>query len=99
MFQHNRNSKKGFENEFLVVLRILVYVFGLGELLYTHGMKIVKSCMKQQTVKLFGKIPIPDYLEKFNGSLTVVADAVVDRHVRIRANPILYDRWKHWIYR
>jgi len=63
MFQHNRGSKGTYEHYLQFSLRVLVYVLGMGELIWTHAAKIGKSYVKGMTVKLFGHIPIPDYLE------------------------------------
>jgi hypothetical protein len=62
MYQHHRGQKDDTEKMILFILRMLLYGVAMMALIVQHTMKIAKAYQRKATMKLFGRIPIPEYL-------------------------------------
>jgi uncharacterized membrane protein YgcG len=72
LFQHNRGRNESqmdklaegvyMENVILFAFRVVLYIVGMLSLIIQHVKKIVKSFKSKAVVKVFGKIPVPEYL-------------------------------------
>eukprot|EP00929_Paragymnodinium_shiwhaense_P055737 TRINITY_DN2790_c2_g2_i1.p1 TRINITY_DN2790_c2_g2~~TRINITY_DN2790_c2_g2_i1.p1 ORF type:complete len:1147 (-),score=315.94 TRINITY_DN2790_c2_g2_i1:353-3709(-) len=45
--------------------RLFIYVFSMGQLLVMHLRRICNSYMNRQTIKMFGCLPVPAYLQNW----------------------------------
>jgi len=60
-------EKTAIERYTMFCIRTFIYLFSMGQMMYQHSARIIKSYMKAstQTVKLFGVVRIPSYLDNW----------------------------------
>lgn len=53
------------ERNLTFVMRIFIYGFSMGHMLFSHLSRIFKACHTKSFIKVFGYIPVPAYLENW----------------------------------
>jgi hypothetical protein len=53
-------------------IRVFIYLFSMGIMIFSHIGRIVKSYRTGDTVRLMGKVPIPKYWENWQDTLNLI---------------------------
>merc|ERR1712151_240684 len=68
--------------------RLFIYIFSMGQMIYVHLSRTFKSYRKALVFKLFGKIPLPEYLRNWQDTANLLLMTVLI--VMLASEPIFH---------
>merc|ERR1719420_1297709 len=87
IFEHNDFIEDGTRLVIIFAIRLFIYLFSLGQLLYNQLALTVHAYRKRLTVKICG-IPVPKYLENWQDASSTAL--VVCLLVMLGSEPMLH---------
>jgi len=68
--------------------RAFIYVFSMGQMLFAHISRTIKGYRRGNTLKLFGKVPIPAYLSNWQDSANLIL--MLELMVMLASEPVFH---------
>mmetsp|Transcript_21947 Transcript_21947/g.48526 ORF Transcript_21947/g.48526 Transcript_21947/m.48526 type:complete len:1130 (+) Transcript_21947:41-3430(+) len=86
--QANQQSPKEHLRIMIFACRACIYLFSMGSLVYTHVGNTLRGYWKKDTVKVWGFVPVPEYLTNWQEAAGLVL--TLNLIVMLASEPILH---------